>query len=68
MHTLNRIMRNHSLGASDIEHIIASVSTNTLEHCGWHFDSAQVKGVLAAQMNQRYGLAVMALDAVATPD
>jgi 2-methylcitrate dehydratase PrpD len=67
MHTLNRIMRDHGLSADDIEHVLASVSTNTLDHCGWEFDPAALKGVLAAQMNLRYGLAVMALDGVATP-
>ena len=67
MHTLQRIMRTHGLVARDIGEISASVSTNTLEHCGWEFDPAASKGVLAAQMNLRYGLAAMALDGVATP-
>lgn len=67
MHTLGRIMRTHALAAADIEHVVASVSTNTLDHCGWDFDPAQMKGVLAAQMNLRYGMAAMALDGVATP-
>lgn len=67
MHTLQRIMRTHGLAAGDIAGIRASVSTNTLEHCGWLFDPAASKGVLAAQMNLRYGLAAMALDGEATP-
>ncbi len=67
MHTLQRIMREHGLSAGDLEHVHASVSTNTLDHCGWDFDPVTMKGVLAAQMNLRYGLAVMALDGVATP-
>ena len=67
MHTLSRIMRGNGLAADDIAHVLASVSTNTLEHCGWDFDPAALKGVLAAQMNLRYGMAVMALDGVATP-
>lgn len=67
MATLARIMRGNGLKAEDIEHVTASVSTNTLEHCGWEFDPRALKGVLAAQMNLRYGLAVMALDGVATP-
>ena len=67
MHTLKRIMRKHALAAEDIERVSAVVSTNTLEHCGWDFDPAASKGVLAAQMNLRYGLAVMALDGEATP-
>ena len=67
MHTLQRMMRAHGLKAEDIAQISASVSTNTLEHCGWEFDPAASKGVLAAQMNLRYGLAAMALDGEATP-
>lgn len=67
MATLSRIMRANGLKAEDIEHITAAVSTNTLEHCGWAFDPSAFKGVLAAQMNLRYGLAVMVLDGVATP-
>lgn len=67
MHTLERIMGEHALHADDIESICAHVSTNTLEHCGWPFDPADMKGVLAAQMSVRYGLAAMALDGKATP-
>ena len=67
MHTLQRIMRKHRLSADEITKICASVSTNTLEHCGWHFDPAGSKGVLAAQMNLRYGLAAMGLDGEANP-
>jgi 2-methylcitrate dehydratase PrpD len=67
MHTLARIMRENALATEDIERVSASVSTNTLEHCGWEFDPAAFKGVLAAQMNLRYGLSVMAVDRVATP-
>ncbi len=67
MHTLQRIMRSHGIAADQISQIYASVSTNTLEHCGWAFDPATLKGVLAAQMNLRYGLAAMALDGEASP-
>lgn len=67
MDTLARIAREHALAAADIERITAHVSTNTLEHCGWPFEPARGPSVLAAQMNLRYGLAVMALDRVATP-
>ena len=67
MDTLDRIMRKQGLGAEDIAEIAASVSTNTLEHCGWDFDPREMKGVLAAQMNLRYGLAAMAIDRAATP-
>src|SRR5690606_18103969 len=57
MHTLERVMNEHALTAEDISHVRAEVSTNTLEHCGWHFDPQAMKGVLAAQMSVRYGLA-----------
>ena len=67
MHTLQRILREHSLSADAISKICVSVSTNTLEHCGWPFDPAAMKSVLAAQMNLRYGLAAMALDGEASP-
>ena len=67
MDTLSRIMKGNVVKAEDIEHITAYVSTNTLHHCGWDFDPRRVKGVLGAQMNLRYGLAVMALDGRATP-
>ena len=67
MDTLDRIMRKHDLAAADVERITASVSTNTLDHCGWDFDPSALKGVLAAQMNLRYGLAAMAIDRAATP-
>jgi len=67
MATLERIMSANGLKAEDIAGIVAGVSTNTLEHCGWPFDPSALKGVLAAQMSVRYGLAVMALDRAATP-
>jgi 2-methylcitrate dehydratase PrpD len=44
----------------------ACVSSNTLAHCGWEYTREKVQGVLAAQMNLRYGLAVMALEREAT--
>jgi 2-methylcitrate dehydratase PrpD len=37
-----------------------------LHHCGWEYDPAKIQGVLAAQMNLRYGMAVMALERCAT--
>ena len=67
MHTLERIMHEHGLVAEDISHVRAEVSTNTLEHCGWPFDPQAMKGVLAAQMSVRYGLAAMAIDRTSTP-
>ena len=67
MAALNDIMMKHALAAGDIESVTAFVSTNTLHHCGWDYDPAKVQGVLAAQMNLRYGMAVMALERCATP-
>lgn len=66
MAALDEIMRAHALAADDIESVTAFVSTNTLHHCGWEYDPDKVQGVLAAQMNLRYGMAVMALERRAT--
>ena len=66
MAALDEIMRKHALAAHDIESVTAHVSTNTLHHCGWEYDPAKIQGVLAAQMNLRYGMAVMALERKAT--
>ena len=66
MAALDEIMRKHELKAGDIESMTAHVSTNTLHHCGWDYDPAKIQGVLAAQMNLRYGMAVMALERQAT--
>ena len=66
MAALDRIMREHKLAADDIQSVTAHVSTNTLHHCGWEYDPAKIQGVLAAQMNLRYGMAVMALERQAT--
>ena len=68
MAALDGIMREHALAAADIESVTAFVSTNTLHHCGWDYDPVRVQGVLAAQMNLRYGMAVMALERRATVD
>ena len=68
MAALDEIMRKHNLAAGDIESVTAHVSTNTLHHCGWEYDPAKIQGVLAAQMNLRYGMAVMALERRATVD
>lgn len=68
MAALDAVMREHGLRAGDIREVTAYVSTNTLHHCGWHYDPAQVQGVLAAQMNLCYGMAVMALERKATVD
>src|SRR4051812_22855691 len=66
MAALDKIMRADKLAAEDIESVTAHVSTNTLHHCGWDYDPAKIQGVLAAQMNLRYGMAVMALERTAT--
>ena len=66
MAALDEIMRKHALTAAAIESVTAHVSTNTLHHCGWDYDPAKIQGVLAAQMNLRYGMAVMALERRAT--
>ena len=66
MAALDAIMKNHKLAANDIESVTAHVSTNTLHHCGWEYDPAKIQGVLAAQMNLRYGMAVIALERQAT--
>ena len=68
MTAMDRIMREHGLSADDVEAVTACVSTNTLHHCGWDYDPARVQGVLSAQMNLRYGLAVMALERAAGVD
>ena len=62
MTAIDRIMREEGLSAADIAEVTAFVSTNTLHHCGWEYDPGRVQGVLSAQMNLRYGLAVMALE------
>ncbi len=59
---IDRIMREHGLAASDIATITAYVSDNTLHHCGWPYEPGRIHGVLSAQMNLRYGIAVMALE------
>ena len=68
MTAMDRIMREHGLSAADIQDVTAFVSTNTLHHCGWEYDPSRVQGVLSAQMNLRYGLAVMALERAAGVD
>ena len=62
MTAMDTIMREHGLKASDIAAITAHVSTNTLHHCGWPYEAERVQSVLSAQMNLRYGIAVMALE------
>jgi 2-methylcitrate dehydratase PrpD len=66
MTALDTIMRAHGLAHGQIERVTAWVSSNTLGHCGWEYTPDKVQGVLAAQMNLRYGLAVMALEREAT--
>ena len=62
MTAIDRIMREQGLQAIDIESITVAVSDNTLHHCGWPYIAEHIQGVLSAQMNLFYGIAVMALD------
>jgi 2-methylcitrate dehydratase PrpD len=62
MTAIDTIMREHALAAGDIETIAAFVSNNTLHHCGWPYEADRIQSVLSAQMNLRYGIAVMALE------
>jgi 2-methylcitrate dehydratase PrpD len=62
MSAIEQLMRQHRLSASDIATISAYVSDNTLHHCGWPYEGDRIQSVLSAQMNLRYGIAVMALE------
>lgn len=62
MTAIDTIMRDHGLDDADIESITAFVSDNTLHHCGWPYEGERIQSVLSAQMNLRYGVAVMALE------
>ncbi len=62
MTAMDTIMREHGVKADDVEQITAYVSNNTLHHCGWPYETDRIQGVLSAQMNLRYGIAVMALE------
>ncbi len=62
MTAIDTIMREHGVRAAEIEQITACVSDNTLHHCGWPYEPDRIQGVLSAQMNLRYGIAVMALE------
>jgi 2-methylcitrate dehydratase PrpD len=62
MTAMDRIMCEHQLQASDITQVIAHVSHNTLHHCGWPYEGDRIQSVLSAQMNLRYGIAVMVLE------
>jgi 2-methylcitrate dehydratase PrpD len=62
MTSIDKIMRVNNLVATDIEKITAFVSDNTLHHCGWPYTPDRIQSILSAQMNLRYGLAVMALE------
>jgi 2-methylcitrate dehydratase PrpD len=68
MTAMDKIMRENNLAASDIEEITAHVSNNTLHHCGWPYEGERIQSVLSAQMNLRYGVAVMALERAAGAD
>ena len=65
MTAIDTIMREHGLTAADIAAVTAYVSENTLHHCGWPYAGERIQSVLSAQMNLRYGLAVMAMERAA---
>lgn len=62
MTAVDTLMRAHGFDAADIDSITAFVSDNTLHHCGWPYEGERIQSVLSAQMNLRYGIAVMALE------
>lgn len=62
MTAMDKIMREHALTADDIKSVTACVSNNTLHHCGWPYEADRIQSVLSAQMNLRYGIAVIALE------
>jgi 2-methylcitrate dehydratase PrpD len=62
MTAMDKIMREHALTADDIKSVAAYVSNNTLHHCGWPYEAERIQSVLSAQMNLRYGIAVIALE------
>ena len=62
MTAMDTIMREHGITAADIETITAHVSDNTLHHCGWPYEAERIQSPLSAQMNLRYGIAVMAIE------
>ena len=62
MTAIDTVMRNHGVAAADIDSLTAFVSDNTLHHCGWPYQGDRIQSVLSAQMNFRYGIAVMALE------
>lgn len=62
MTAIDRIMCENGLSAADIEMVTAFVSSNTLHHCGWPYEEDRIQSVLSAQMNLRYGIAVMAME------
>lgn len=62
MSAIKNVMQQHGLKADDIDSITAFVSDNTLHHCGWPYEGERIQSVLSAQMNLRYGIAVMALE------
>lgn len=62
MTAMDKIMREHELMADDVKSVVAYVSNNTLHHCGWPYEADRIQSVLSAQMNLRYGIAVIALE------
>ena len=62
MTAMDRLMRDQNLQAGDVVQVTAYVSNNTLHHCGWPYKADRIQSVLSAQMNLRYGIAVVALE------
>ena len=62
MTAIGNVMQRYKLKADDIETVTAFVSDNTIHHCGWPYEGKRIQSVLSAQMNLRYGIAVMALE------
>lgn len=56
---LRSLMREHAVGATEIERVDVACSTFTHRHCVWPY---RAEGVTEAQMNLAYALAVTALD------
>ena len=63
---LAAIMRGHKLAAGDIASVDVGLSHPTHVHCAWPYQPQG--GIMAAQMNLYYSMAVMALDGAAFVD
>ena len=59
---IDRLMREHGLGAADIERVEVHCSTMAHRHCAWPYEPL---GVTAAQMNMMFTAAMMIVDRAA---